>query len=55
MLFRSVATLVVIVPALIGGWYFFRERIRVAALERNAITGRYPVVAERPPREDDEA
>ncbi|GLZ52585.1 amino acid permease [Actinomycetospora sp. NBRC 106378] len=49
----TVATLVIIVPALIGGWYYFRERIRVAALERNAITGNYPVVAERPPREDD--
>ncbi|WP_433798475.1 amino acid permease [Actinomycetospora sp. CA-084318] len=50
----TVASLVVIVPALVVGWFLCRDRIRAAALERNAITGRYPVVAERPPREDED-
>jgi L-asparagine permease len=50
----TVATLVVIIPALIVGWYLCRDKIREAALERNAITGKYPVVAERPERDSDE-
>jgi len=44
----TVATLVVIVPALIGGWYLVRERVLAVARERVGNTGEYPVVAGRP-------
>ena len=44
----TVATLVVIVPALIGGWYLVRERVLSVARERIGHTGEYPVVAQRP-------
>ncbi|MCD2194827.1 amino acid permease [Actinomycetospora endophytica] len=49
----TLATLVVIIPALIVGWYLCRDRVRAAALARGEITGQYPVVAERPERDDD--
>jgi L-asparagine permease len=50
----TLATLVVIIPALIVGWYLCRDRVRAAALARGEITGRYPVVAERPERDEDD-
>jgi L-asparagine permease len=40
--------LLVIVPALIGGWYAVRGRVLAVAMEREGFTGNYPVVAETP-------
>ena len=51
----TVATLVVIVPALIGGWFLVRERVLAVARERLGYTGDYPVVAQRPVPADDDA
>jgi L-asparagine permease len=42
------ASLVVLVPALVGGWFAARKGIYRAALERSGYTGPFPVVAERP-------
>jgi L-asparagine permease len=42
------ASLVVIVPLLILGWFAFRSRIRDAAAMREGHTGTFPVLAERP-------
>jgi L-asparagine permease len=44
----TVTTLVVIVPALIGGWFLVRDRVLAVARERLGYTGDYPVVAQRP-------
>ncbi len=40
--------LLVIVPALVGGWYAVRGRVLEVAQERVGITGNYPVYAETP-------
>ncbi len=40
--------LVIIVPALIGGWYAVRDRVLAVAQERVGITGNYPIYAETP-------
>jgi L-asparagine permease len=48
----TVATLVVIVPALIVGWYAVRGRVLAIAQEREGFTGQFPVVANRPPPRD---
>jgi L-asparagine permease len=45
----TVATLVVIIPALIIGWYAVRGRVMEVAREREGFTGSFPVVANRPP------
>jgi L-asparagine permease len=45
----TVATLLVIVPALIVGWYAVRARVLAVAQERGGFTGPFPVVANRPP------
>src|ERR1700757_234828 len=51
----TVATLVVIIPALIVGWYAVRRRVLAVAQEREGITGPFPVVANRaPPPQKDE-
>lgn len=42
------ASLVVLIPLLIVGWFAFRGRIAQAAAERAGYTGSFPVVAERP-------
>ncbi|MBF6327545.1 amino acid permease [Nocardia transvalensis] len=43
-----IAMLVIMLPALIGGWFLARRRVlRMAAL-RDGYTGQFPVVAERP-------
>lgn len=42
------ASLVVLVPALVGGWFAARKSIYRVAEERAGYTGAYPVVAERP-------
>jgi L-asparagine permease len=44
----TVATLVLIVPALIGGWYAVRAKVLAIAAEREGFTGPFPVVANRP-------
>jgi L-asparagine permease len=52
----TVATLLVIIPALIGGWYAVRTRVMEAARERIGHTGPFPVIANKPsqpPRSQD--
>jgi len=44
----NLIALLIIVPALIGGWYAVRGRVMEMARERVGITGNYPVVAETP-------
>lgn len=44
----TLATLVVIIPALIAGWYGARGKVLAMAQERIGYTGEYPVVANRP-------
>src|SRR4029077_11526251 len=48
----TVASLVVIIPALIVGWYAVRGRVLAVAQEREGFTGQFPVVANRPPPPD---
>ena len=48
----TVATLVVIIPALIGGWFLVRARVLAVAQERIGYTGEFPLVANRPPPDD---
>lgn len=45
------ASLVVLIPALIVGWYAARGRILAAAQAREGYTGTNPVIAERPAQE----
>ncbi len=47
----TIASLVLIGPALVVGWFLCRDRVRAAAVERGEITGKYPVVAPRPSRD----
>lgn len=42
------ASLLVLIPALVAGWYLSRKRIHEIAREREGYTGTSPVVAERP-------
>jgi L-asparagine permease len=44
----TVATLVLLIPALIGGWYLVRKRVMAVASERIGYTGEFPVVANPP-------
>ena len=44
----NLVALVVIVPALVGGWYAVRGRVLEMARERVGFTGNYPVIAETP-------
>ncbi|HYR13927.1 MAG TPA: amino acid permease [Mycobacterium sp.] len=50
----TIGTLVVVIPALIGGWYLVRGRVTAAAQERIGYTGEFPVVANRPVDTDDD-
>jgi L-asparagine permease len=50
----TIGTLVVVIPALIGGWYLVRGRVISAAHERIGYTGEFPVVANRPVDTDDD-
>jgi L-asparagine permease len=50
----TIGTLVVVIPALIGGWYLVRGRVTAAAHERIGYTGEFPVVANRPVDTDDD-
>lgn len=45
----TVATLVIIIPALILGWYAARGRVLEIAKQRQGFTGQFPVVANPPP------
>jgi L-asparagine permease len=49
----TVATLIVIIPALIAGWYAVRGRVLAVAREREGFTGQFPVVANRPLPDDE--
>ena len=44
----TISSLVIIIPALIGGWFLCRDRIFAIAVEREGFTGHVPVVANRP-------
>jgi L-asparagine permease len=46
----TVASLVVIIPALIVGWYAVRGRVLEIAKQRMGFTGPFPVIANPPPR-----
>ena len=41
----TVASLVVVIPALIGGWYLVRARVLAVAQQREGHTGDFPVIA----------
>ncbi len=41
----TVSSLVIVIPALIGGWYLVRARVLAVAQEREGHTGDFPVVA----------
>ncbi|MBN9634905.1 MAG: amino acid permease [Actinobacteria bacterium] len=45
----TVATLVLIIPALIIGWFVARGRVYAIAKQRQGFTGQFPVVANPPP------
>ncbi|MCW2651954.1 MAG: L-asparagine permease [Mycobacterium sp.] len=44
----TIGTLVVLIPALIGGWYLVRTRVMAIANERIGYTGEFPVIANPP-------
>lgn len=44
----TVASIAVIVPGLIGGWYLARRRVTAVAEERLGFTGSFPVVMRSP-------
>ncbi|WP_280365439.1 amino acid permease [Nocardia wallacei] len=50
----TVASLVVLVPALILGWFAARKRVLAIAAERRGYTGEFPVVANIPLDDDRE-
>ena len=41
----TVSSLVIVIPALIGGWYLVRARVLAVAQEREGPTGDFPVIA----------
>ncbi|MCW1957701.1 MAG: amino acid permease [Mycobacterium sp.] len=45
----TVASLVVLIPALIGGWFLVRTRVLEIARDRVGNTGEFPVIANLPP------
>lgn len=45
----TVASLVLIIPALIVGWYLVRGRVHEIARQRMGFTGQFPVIANPPP------
>ncbi|TAJ49141.1 MAG: amino acid permease [Herbiconiux sp.] len=50
----TIASLVIIIPLLIVGWYVYRDRITAIAAARSGFTGAYPTVANRSPLEGDD-
>ncbi|BBC17100.1 L-asparagine permease [Mycobacterium leprae Kyoto-2] len=49
----TVASLIVIVPALIAGWYSIRKRVMTIARERMGYTGPFPAIANPPVKSSD--
>lgn len=49
----TVASLVVIIPALIAGWYSIRKRVMTIARERMGYTGPFPAIANPPVKSSD--
>ena len=45
----TIASLLLVIPALIGGWYLVRDRVLEIAQDRIGHTGDFPVVANVPP------
>lgn len=45
----TVASLLILIPALAGGWLLVRDRVLQIARERDGHTGPFPVVANPPP------
>ena len=48
----TIASLLILIPALIGGWYLVRDRVLEIAQDRIGNTGEFPVVANVPPPKD---
>lgn len=48
----TVASLVIVIPALIGGWFLVRARVLEIARDRVGNTGEFPVIANLPPPKD---
>jgi L-asparagine permease len=44
----TVASLALVIPALVIGWYLCRDRVAAVAEQRSGYTGEHPVVAARP-------
>jgi L-asparagine permease len=44
----TLASLLVIVPGLVAGWFVARKRVLAVAREREGFTGQFPVIAVRP-------
>jgi L-asparagine permease len=49
----TVASLVVVIPALVVGWFLARRRVGELAADRDGFTGPFPVEAARPVGDDD--
>ncbi|MFI5777151.1 amino acid permease [Nocardia sp. NPDC051570] len=49
-----IAMVVIMLPALVGGWFLARRRVLHLATVREGYTGQFPVVAERPMEHRDE-
>ncbi len=49
----TVATLIIVIPALTAGWYLVRKRVMAVARERLGHTGPFPAVANPPVRSRD--
>ncbi|WP_040775656.1 amino acid permease [Nocardia pneumoniae] len=45
-----IAMVVIMIPALVGGWFLARKRVLQIAATREGVTGQFPVLAERPQR-----
>lgn len=45
----TIASLAVLIPALVGGWFLVRERVYEIARDRVGHTGQFPVIANLPP------
>ena len=48
----TIASLLLLIPALIGGWYLVRDRVLEIAQDRIGDTGEFTVVANVPPPKD---
>ncbi len=46
---------VIMIPALVGGWFLARKRVTQLAQIRGGHTGQFPVLAERPRKDAREA